>query len=83
MKALDSPREEPAMRYEIEKYGYIGVAFVKHPPMIKLEWDSIEVYCKTIQLENTFWGDSCVYLCLLLVWVFIAHLYCLNEYLHS
>ena len=36
-KALDSSRDKPAMRYEIEKYGYIGVMFAKYPPTIKLE----------------------------------------------
>ena len=51
---LDSSRDEPAIRYEIEKCGYIGVVFAKHPPMIKLKWDSIEVNCKRIQLENSF-----------------------------
>lgn len=30
-------RDEPAIRYEKEKCGYICVMFVKHPPMIKLE----------------------------------------------
>ena len=44
----------------------------KYPSMIKLEWDSIEVYCKRIQLENSFWSENCVYICLLFVWVFIA-----------
>ena len=60
------------MRYEIEKYGYIGVAFTKHPSMIKLECDLIEVYCKRIQLDNSFSDENCVYLCLWFVWVFIA-----------
>ena len=72
MKLLASFRDEPAIRYEIDKYGYNSVVFAKHPPMIKLECDSIEVYCKRIQLENSFWGESCVYLCLWFVWVFIA-----------
>ena len=53
-KLLASSRDKPAIRYEVEKYGYIGVAFAKQPPIIKLEWDSIEVYCKRIQLENSF-----------------------------
>ena len=66
---LYSSKDEHAMRYEIEKYGYTSVAFAKHPQMIKLEWDSIEVYCKRIQLENSFWDENCVYLCLWLVWV--------------
>ena len=60
MKALDSFGDELGIRYEIEKYGYIGVVFAKRPPIIKLEWDSIEVYCKKIQLGNSFWDDSCV-----------------------
>ena len=71
-KLLASSRDKPAIRYKVEKYGYIGVVFAKHPSIIKLEWDSIEVYCKRIQLENSFWGESCVYLCLWFVWVFIA-----------
>ena len=64
MKALDSSRDEPAIRYEIEKCEYTNVVYAKHPPMIKLEWYSIEVYCKRIQLENIFWGEGCVSLCL-------------------
>ena len=71
-KALDLSRDEPIIRYEIEKCGYISVVFAKHPPMFKLEWDSIEVNCKRIQLENSFWGEGCVYLCLWFIWVFIA-----------
>ena len=71
-KLLAPFKDEPTMRYEIEKYGYTGMAFAKHPPMIKLEWDSIKVYCKRTQLDNSFWGESCVYLCLWFVWVFIA-----------
>ena len=57
---MDSSRDEPAIRYEIEKYGYTGVVFAKHPPMTKLEWDSIKVYCKKIQLGNSFWDENCV-----------------------
>ena len=53
-KLLASSRDKPAIRYEVEKYGYIGVAFAKHPLIIKLECDLIEVYCKIIQLENSF-----------------------------
>jgi len=71
-KLLASSKDELAMKYEIEKYGYTSVAFSKQPPMIKLEWDSIEVYCKRIQIENSFWGESYVYLFLWFVWVFIA-----------
>ena len=33
---LHSSRDEPIMRYEVEKYGYISGAFAKHPLMIKL-----------------------------------------------
>ena len=56
MKALDSSKDKPAIRYEIEKYGYIGVVFAKHPPIIKLERNSIVVYGKRIQLGNSFFG---------------------------
>ena len=56
MKALDSSKDEPAIRYEIEKYGYIGVVFAKHPQIIKLERNSIVVYGKRIQLGNSFFG---------------------------
>ena len=71
-KALNLSRDEHAIRYEIEKCGHTSVVFTKHPSMIKLEWDSIEVYCKIIQLKNSFWGESCVYICLWFVWIFIA-----------
>ena len=71
-KALDSFRDKPVIRYEIEKWEYTDVVFAKHAPMIKLEWYSIEVYCKRIQLENSFWGEGCVSICLWFVWVFIA-----------
>ena len=45
----------------MEKYGHIDVVLAKHLPMIKLKWDSIEVYCIKIQLENSFWDESYVY----------------------
>ena len=51
---LDSSRDKPTIRYGIEKYRHTGVVFAKHPPMIKLEWDSIEVYCRRIQLRDSF-----------------------------
>ena len=69
---LDSSRNEPAIRYKIEKYEYTGVVFSKHPLIIKLKWDSIEVYCKRIQLGNSFWDESYVPPCLWFGWVFIA-----------
>ena len=34
---LDSFRDEPAIKYEIEKKKYTGVVFVKNSSMIKLE----------------------------------------------
>ena len=71
-KELDLSKDELAIRYEIEKCRYIGVVFGKHPPMIKLEWNSIEINCKRIQIENSFWNEGCVYLCLWFMWVFIA-----------
>ena len=74
-KLFASSRDELAIKYEIEKYGYTDVAFAKHPSKIKLEWDSIELYCKRIQLKNSFWGENCVYLCLWFVWVFTALLF--------
>jgi len=39
IKALDSSKGKPAIRYEIKKKKYTGVVFAKHPPMIKLEWN--------------------------------------------
>ena len=34
---------------------YTGVVFAKNPSMIKLEWDSIEIYYKRIKLGNSSW----------------------------
>ena len=34
---LDSFKDEPALKYEIEKKKYTGVVFVKNSSMIKLE----------------------------------------------
>ena len=59
-------------RFKIEKKWYTGVVFAKHPLMIKLEWDSIEVYCERIQLENSFWIENCVSLLVLSLSDFIA-----------
>ena len=52
-------------RFEMEKKEYIDVVFAKHPSMIKLEWNLVEVYCKRIQLRSSFWGENCVYLLVL------------------
>jgi len=54
MKALDLFKDEPAIRYEIEKKKYANVACAKGPLKIKLEWNSIEVYHKRIQLVSSF-----------------------------
>ena len=62
LEALDSSKDEPTIIYEIEKYGYTGEVFAKHPPMIKLEWNSIVVYGKKIQLGNSFFGMRVVHL---------------------
>ena len=80
MKALDSSKDEPAIRYEIEKYGYIGVVFAKHPQIIKLERNSIVVYGKRIQLGNSFFGMRVVYL--FCVGFYSPCFHCLNKYLH-
>ena len=34
---------------------YTDVVFAKNPSMIKLEWDSIEIYYKRIKLGNSSW----------------------------
>ena len=46
--------------------------FVKNPPIIKLEKNSVELYCKRIQLGSSFWGENCVYLLVLFFSSFIA-----------
>ena len=67
------------------------IVYCKQPPIIKLEWDLVEVYCKRIQLRSSFWGENYVYL---LGWESLPRhfglcgfyspcLHCLNEYLHS
>ena len=53
MKVLDSFRDEPTIRYKIEKKKYINVVCANEPPIIKLKWNSIEVSCKRIQLGNS------------------------------
>ena len=63
---------------EIEKKWYIDVVFSKHPLMIKLEWDSIKVYCKRIQLRNSFWDENCEYLLVLFFSDFTA-IFVFNE----
>ena len=65
-------------RSEIEKKWYIDVVFSKHPLMIKLEWDSIKVYCKGIQLRNSFWDENCEYLLVLFFSDFTA-IFVFNE----
>ena len=60
--AKDSPRDEPAIMNEIGKKKYAGVVFAKNPPMIKLEKNSVEVYCKRIRLGFSFWYQNCVFL---------------------
>ena len=53
-KVLDSSRDEPTIRYKIEKKKYINVVCANEPLIIKLEWNSIEVSCKRIQLGNSY-----------------------------
>lgn len=67
--ALDSSKDEPIISYEIERKEYIDAVFDKNPQMIKLEWSSIEVYRKRIQLESSFWDKNCVHLSFLFVWI--------------
>ena len=82
MKALDSSRDEPAIRYEIEQKKYTGVVCAKGPLMIKLEWNSVEVYHKRIQFVNSFWDGNCVPFSLWLVWVLLP-LYSLSEWISA
>ena len=71
-------------RSKIEKTEYTGVVFTKHPLMIQLEWNSVEVYCKRIQLRSSFWGENCVYLLVLFLSGLIAILSLMsNGSLHS
>ena len=84
-KVLDSSRDEPTIRYKIEKKKYINVMCANEPPIIKLEWNSIEVSCKRIQLGNSylFIYESCVYLWRFgLCGFYNPFLHCLNKYLH-
>ena len=63
--AIDSSRDKTTTRSEVEKEKYTGVVFAKNPLIIKLEMNSIEAYCKRIQLGSSFWGNNCVYLLVL------------------
>ena len=78
---LDSFRDEPAIN-EIEKKKYTDVVFVKNSSMIKLEWSSIKIYCKRIQLESSFWDENCVSSPFGLCEFYSPYLHCLDEYLH-
>ena len=77
--ALDSSRDEPSMRYEIEIKKYTGMEFAKNPLIIKLEWNSIEVYRKRIQLESSFWDKNCVPPSFGLCGFYSICIHCLNE----
>lgn len=57
---MDSSKEEPVIRYEIEKEKYTSMVFAKNPPMIKLKRNSLGVYHKRIQLDSGFWDKNCV-----------------------
>ena len=81
-KVLDSYRDEPTIRYEIEKKKYTGVVYAKRPLMIMLEWNSIGAYCKRIQLGNNFWGENCLPTSFGLCGFYSSCINCLNEYLH-
>ena len=71
-------------KFEMEKKEYIDVVFAKHPSMIKLEWNLVEVYCKRIQLRSSFRGENCVYLLVLFLFAFIGILSLVsNRSLHS
>ena len=80
---MDSSRDGHAIRYEIKKKKYTGVVCAKGTLMIKLKWNSIEVYCKRIQLKNSFWGEGYDPLPMVCVGFYSPCLHCLNEYLHS
>ena len=69
---MDSSRDKPAIRYEIEQKKYTGVVYAKGTLMIKLEWNSIAIYHKRIQLGNSFWDENCLPPSFWFVWVFIA-----------
>ena len=72
MKLLASSRDEPAIRYEMEKYGYTDVAFAEHRLMIKLEWIQLKYTAKEFNLRIVF-GARVVCTCGALVCVgFIA-----------
>ena len=81
-KVLDSYRDKPTIRYEIEKKKYTGVVYAKGPLMIMLEWNSIGAYCKRIQLGNNFWGENCLPPSFGLCGFYSSCINCLNEYLH-
>ena len=82
--AIDSSRDKTTTRSEVEKEKYTRVVFAKNPLIIKLEMNSIEAYCKKIQLGSNFWGNNCVYLLVLFFFGFIAILYLMsNGSLHS
>ena len=78
---MDSSRDEHAIRYEIKKKKYTGVVCAKGTPMIKLKWNSIEVYQKRIQLGNSFWDENCLPLSF---WFGFYNpcLRCLKKYMH-
>ena len=73
MIRMDSSRDEPAIRYEIEKKKLTGMVFSKNPPMIKLEWNLIEVYRKRIQLGSSFRDENCVPFGFIPLWLY-SHL---------
>ena len=81
---MDSSKNKPVIRSKVKQEKYTSVVFVKNPPMIKLKRNSIEAYCKRIQLRSSFWGENCVYLLVLFFSGFIAILSLVsNRSLHS
>jgi len=81
---MDSSRNKPVIRSEVEQEKYVSVVFAKNPSMIKLKRNSIEPYCKRIQLRSSFWGENCLYLLVLFFYGFKAILSLMsNRSLHS
>ena len=82
MKVLDLSRDEPTIRYEIEKKKYNIVVCSKGPLIIKLEWNSIGVIAKEFNLRIVL-GVRIVYLSPFVFCGFYSPcIHCLNEHMH-
>ena len=57
--------------YDANNQQSTGLGFAKNPLMIKLERNSLGMYCKRIQLESNFWNENCVYLLVSFCFLFI------------